>query len=297
MRERPLWSLAAAGLVGLVSVALAVLWIVRGPVQAAVEAEARALLGPDLRYQSLALDWFGPSVILSDVTHPAGPAVLRAERLILLLEHRSVLAGRIEPRRLVAPGVRLDLASWHLEGGEVSARWVGNTWRFRGEIAGNIQIAGTWSGPTRKDQPGQVFSLEAVLRDVELTPLAAALESVVILTGLADGTVRVSGTTHSPTSLVAALALREANLQFADFSIRGPIDLQLELVANPGQEGAAGRFVVEATGATLEYAAFAYRKEPGTLARVSGELTLDAHGSATIGTAKLDLRDLDARIQ
>lgn len=147
---------------------------------------------------------------------------------------------------------------------------------------------------------GRMVGNGEVAADAELE-LVATIEAVEIATarpyftadssvgGLLTGSIRVTGRVESPAIELTA-TLRAARLQLGDIALRGTLEVAAQIrdaVAAPN-----GLVELDATQAEVGYAGF-FTKAPGTPARVIGQVTTGAGGSASIDTWEFVMQDLD----
>jgi hypothetical protein len=154
------------------------------------------------------------------------------------------------------------------------------------ESAGGGRIRG--GGTAELD--GQV-ELAFEFEGFPLTPITpylyAAFAGGAGFAGSVSGTVTHRGPIARPDTLGFNIELRDANVGFREFSLRGQVALEGEV--SGGVEAPTGHFEADATRAELRYGEV-FVKPPGRPATVKGRIVTTPDG-------RLDLDDLEVKIQ
>jgi hypothetical protein len=136
------------------------------------------------------------------------------------------------------------------------------------------------------------LDLDVDLDALALAPLAPYVEGTNALTGSVSGKTHVKGAAADPEQASADLAFSGIELAQGDVRVKGPLQVKAEL-ARP-LKAPQGTFSADAEGAEIRYGE-AFRKPPGTAARVTGRIVPGQGGALAIDDLAVSLRNLELR--
>lgn len=222
----------------------------------------------------------------SESPEPGAPvAAVRDREAPRLVLRRLVLSGALELEdRTIAPPLR-----WELRDFQAVARFSAIDAPVVLELKGVLASGGDVRAQGEVGEGGLELRVE-----VESLDLAAArpyFESGSAVAGLASGSVQVTGRPLEP-GLEVRFRLRDARFRLGEIRLRGEIGVDAEI--RDALRAPAGRVLLDATQAELEYAGF-FTKPPGTPASVRG-LIEHADGKSRLSAWKFEMEDLQGRL-